>query len=178
MQDAAGKAAGAARDYARLHVARTLLRRGLERFAEDEQAPLLQAASTHFRVLTGGHYVRLAEEPGEKGAAALAARLANGETCSMDRLSEGTRDQAFLALRLATMQAMSGERRLPFLADDLLVQFDDGRAMAALRLLASLPDVQTILFTHHRHVAEMAARVLGTAVQELSSAPMKKEQAA
>ena len=96
----------------------------------------------------------------------------------MDRLSENTRDQAFLALRLAAMQSMAGARRLLFLADDLLVQFDDGRAMMALCLLASLPDVQTILITHYRHLTEMAASMPRTAVQELASAPTSGKRAA
>ncbi len=44
------------------------------------------------------------------------------------------------------------------IGDDLLVNFDDRRAKAALRVLADFAAVtQVILFTHHGHIAEMAA---------------------
>jgi uncharacterized protein YhaN len=46
---------------------------------------------------------------------------------------------------------------LPFIADDLLASFDDTRAKAALDVLGEFSAVtQTILFTHHAHIAAMA----------------------
>jgi uncharacterized protein YhaN len=46
---------------------------------------------------------------------------------------------------------------LPFIADDLLVNFDDRRAKAAIRVLADFGKItQVILFTHHGHIADMA----------------------
>ena len=43
-------------------------------------------------------------------------------------------------------------------ADDLLVHFDDARALAALRLLTTLGrTAQVVLFTHHDHIATLAA---------------------
>ena len=46
---------------------------------------------------------------------------------------------------------------MPFIADDLLVNFDDRRARAALRVLAEFGVVtQTILFVHDAHIAAMA----------------------
>jgi uncharacterized protein YhaN len=88
----------------------------------------------------------------------------------VERLSEGTRDQLYLALRMAAVEAHAeGAEPLPFIADDLLASFDEVRAGAALERLATLGDrVQTILFTHHAHVAELAARQPGVSVVELS----------
>ena len=52
-------------------------------------------------------------------------------------------------------------------ADDLLATFDDQRATAAIGLLSRLGgEVQTILFTHHAHLAALAARQ-GVAVVRL-----------
>jgi len=46
---------------------------------------------------------------------------------------------------------------MPFIADDILVNFDDARAEATLRALASLAEKnQVILFTHHRQIIESA----------------------
>ena len=55
-----------------------------------------------------------------------------------------------------------------FIADDLLVNFDDTRAAAAIALLAQLGrTAQVILFTHHDHIAALAAEQAGAAVQRL-----------
>ena len=59
---------------------------------------------------------------------------------------------------------------LPFVTDDILESFDDGRAAAALDLTAELGRRgQAILFTHHAHLVEMArARIPGARVIELA----------
>lgn len=50
---------------------------------------------------------------------------------------------------------------LPFIADDLLVNFDDFRAGAALQVLAELSRrTQVILFTHHLTLVQLAQRTL------------------
>ncbi|MGH7077631.1 MAG: hypothetical protein ACREFU_05985, partial [Acetobacteraceae bacterium] len=55
---------------------------------------------------------------------------------------------------------------------DLLVQFDDARAEAAIALLARLGEtMQVILFTHHDHIAALAGRAPGAAVTRLPPPP-------
>ncbi len=158
--------------YARLHLARSLLQGGIERLRAERQGPLLRAASAHFALLTTGRYPRLEADETEAGQVMLQAVRADGTRCPLASLSEGTRDQLYLALRVAAVeQHAAGAEPLPFIADDLLATFDDGRAAAALELLARLGGtVQTILFTHHAHLAELAARMPGVAVLELPAA--------
>ena len=147
-RQALAEAQAAAERYARLHAARTLLKAAIERLRQSQQGPMLQAATRHFALLTGGRYARLATEEGEDGTPLLRALRGDGTACPMDQLSEGTRDQLYLALRVAAleMQAEAAEP-LPFIADDLLASFDEARAAAALRLLAGLGRrVQVILF--------------------------------
>jgi uncharacterized protein YhaN len=164
-QDAAGQ-------YARLHLARNLLQGGIERLRAERQGPLLRAAGEHFALLTAGRYPRLEADETEAGQVMLQALRMDGTRCPLASLSEGTRDQLYLALRVAAVeQHAAGAEPLPFIADDLLATFDDGRAAAALELLAKLGGtVQTILFTHHAHLAELAARMPGVAVLELPAA--------
>ena len=78
-------------------------------------------------------------------------------------MSEGTRDQLFLALRLALVERyVSDAEPLPFIADDLLVNFDDERAGEALRVLSALSEnTQVMLYTHHPHLLDVAEGVLG-----------------
>jgi uncharacterized protein YhaN len=90
-------------------------------------------------------------------------------------MSDGERDQLFLAFRIASIeQYCAAAEPLPFIADDLLVHFDDDRGAAALGLLAELgKTTQVMLFTHHRHVKEdaeaLAARNAATII-DLASA--------
>ncbi|KRW95143.1 hypothetical protein AQY21_15965 [Paracoccus sp. MKU1] len=47
---------------------------------------------------------------------------------------------------------------LPFVADDILVHFDDDRSKATLDLLADFGKAnQVLLFTHHRSIRALAA---------------------
>jgi uncharacterized protein YhaN len=171
-RQALADAQDAAERFARLHAARTLLRAGIERLRQSQQGPMLRAATRHFALLTGGRHLRLATEEDDDGAPLLRAIRADGSACPMDQLSEGARDQLYLALRVAALEIQAeAAEPLPFIADDLLASFDEARAAAALRLLAGLGQrVQVILFTHHAHVAALAAGLPGTAVLRLAAA--------
>ena len=73
-------------------------------------------------------------------------------------MSDGTRDQLYLSLRLATLeQHLSKGEPLPFVVDDILIGFDDNRTRVCLEVLAELAAMtQVLLFTHHRRVLELA----------------------
>lgn len=167
--DALAGAHAAAERYARLHVARVLLRAGIERFRAEQQGPLLRAASGHFALLTAGRYTRLRVAEDQAGHMVLLAIRDDGTECPVGALSEGARDQLYLALRVAVIQVHAEHSEpLPFIADDLLVHFDDDRAAAAITLLRQVGRIsQVILFTHHAHIGALAARQEGVAIQSI-----------
>lgn len=72
-------------------------------------------------------------------------------------LSLGTRQQLYLALRIALLvTAENVGASLPILADDILVNFDDERRRGAARALAYLAEHrQVILFTCHADVVTL-----------------------
>jgi uncharacterized protein YhaN len=84
-------------------------------------------------------------------------------------MSDGTRDQLFLALRIAAVESYAGAAEpLPFIADDLFVNFDDARAAAGIDALIGLgAGTQVLLFTHHRHLAELARGRPGVRILDL-----------
>ncbi len=170
-QDALAEARSAAERYARVHVARMLLRAGIDRFRKQQQGPRLRAAGRHFALLTGGRYERLIVDYDAAGRAVLLAIRDIGTECPVEALSEGARDQLYLALRIAAIDSyIIHSEPLPFNADDLLVHFDDIRAAAAIALLAELGQTsQVILFTHHDHIAALAERQSGVVVQRMPS---------
>lgn len=70
-------------------------------------------------------------------------------------LSTGTADQAYLSLRLAIADMISGESRIPIMMDDTLSQYDDTRASRALSFLAEYASkTQILLFTCHGHLRD------------------------
>jgi uncharacterized protein YhaN len=78
-------------------------------------------------------------------------------------MSEGTTDQLFLALRLAALeQSVAAGINLPFLANDLFVNFDNRRAEAGFKVLAEVAkSTQALFFTHHPHLVAIAESVVG-----------------
>jgi uncharacterized protein YhaN len=73
-------------------------------------------------------------------------------------MSDGSRDQLFLSLRLGGLaKYIEANGPMPFIVDDVLVHFDDDRSAAALVSLGELSkETQVIFFTHHRHLVELA----------------------
>jgi len=78
-------------------------------------------------------------------------------------MSEGTRDQLYLALRLAYIEDYADRTEpVPFIGDDIFQTFDDDRTESGIRAFASTSGVfQPILFTHHLSVVAIARRALG-----------------
>ena len=76
-------------------------------------------------------------------------------------MSDGTLDQLYLSLRLATLeQHLSKGEPMPFVVDDILIGFDDNRTRICLEVLSELSlSTQVLLFTHHRRVLELAGEL-------------------
>jgi len=57
---------------------------------------------------------------------------------------------------------MESSEPMPFIVDDILVDFDDERFNAALSALTALAEkTQVILFTHHSRVVDQARAING-----------------
>ena len=78
-----------------------------------------------------------------------AQRSGEGDVRALEYLSDGTRSQLYLSVRLAICDLLlSGEEAAPLILDDVLLSFDDKRAKDTLRLLRELShDRQILLFT-------------------------------
>jgi len=79
----------------------------------------------------------------------------DGQLCTPTQLSQGARDQLHFALRIASVEEISGSTRLPIILDDPFVNFDESRLKATLDMLSTLSEShQVILFTHDRRFSE------------------------
>jgi uncharacterized protein YhaN len=157
--------ADAVERFLKVHTAARLLAWAIERYRDARQGPMLAAASATFARLTLGSFERLmvdfdAQPP------SLHGRRPDGSTVGVEGMSEGTRDQLYLALRLAALDMhLARAHAMPFVADDLFINFDDRRTRAGLEALAMLSERTQVLFlTHHDHVLPLVQEVFGGSV--------------
>ncbi|MBU7045696.1 MAG: hypothetical protein HXS54_04605, partial [Theionarchaea archaeon] len=77
------------------------------------------------------------------------------EPVSVDVLSQGTRDQLYLSLRIALSELLSGDKNPPLLFDEAFYTFDDDRLQEALMVLREISQTtQIIVFTHDKGYSE------------------------
>jgi uncharacterized protein YhaN len=152
--------AGHVERYVHLRTAAFLLRQAIERYRERNQGPVLEHASRLFAGLTCGAFTGLRVESAESRNVLTGVRAAGGAGLAIPQMSDGTRDQLYLALRLASLEHhFLSHDPVPFIVDDVLLNFDDRRAQAALEALAELSaSTQVIFFTHHQHLVDLARR--------------------
>ncbi|MEO0480861.1 MAG: AAA family ATPase [Planctomycetota bacterium] len=147
-----------------LETAQALLRHRIDDYRREHQGPILERASAAFERLTGGAFRGLEVDWDDQSRfVAVLAGERSAERRFVEELSSGTRDQLYLALKVATIESLiesSQAPRMPCVFDDVLVHFDDKRASHALEVLAELgKHTQVLLFTHHEHVFRRAEGV-------------------
>jgi uncharacterized protein YhaN len=149
-------------EYARLKLAGSVLRRAVERYRERHQGPVLEAASRWFSQLTLGSFASLRPDFDDKGNAILVGVRPDGKQVEVSGMSDGSCDQLYLAVRLAGLQEyLSSHPPIPFVVDDILINFDNARSSAALAAFAEISQqTQVIFFTHHEQLLELAAESL------------------
>lgn len=160
--------------YLSLKLSAALLNRAMERYREKNQGPIVERASRLFSHMTLGSFAGLRLEVDEAGGVVIAGIRPGGrEAVLVSGMSDGTADQLYLAVRLASIEAfLRHNAPLPFIVDDILVQFDDQRAGATLEALLELSrETQVIFFTHHRHLVDLARSRLDGVVDILSLDP-------
>jgi len=148
--------------YVRVHLASAILRREIARYQEANQGPILQQTGKHFADLTIGSFASVSTSFDTADKPILLGVRPSGEKVGVEGMSDGTRDQLYLALRLASLQKhLATMEPMPFIIDDILVNFDDDRAVATLKVLGEFSSkTQVVFFTHHAHLVELAKKVV------------------
>lgn len=144
--------------YIRLCIAIKVLEEEIERYKAENQDPVLALANSYFAELTLNSFDGLHTDIDDKGEQIIVGMRNGGERVTVEGMSSGTRDQLFLALRLASLEhRLKKSEPMPFTVDDILINFDESRSKAALRALARLSENnQVLVFTHHNQLYEMS----------------------
>ena len=139
-----------------------LLRAAQERVHRDLAPVLAQAVGRWLPIVSAGRYVEASVDPASLAIGVKEA--ATGQWREARLLSEGTREQIYLLLRVAMAEhlVITGERA-PLLLDEVTAQADGDRKREVLAVLHRLSEErQVIVFTHDDDVAAWAEATLRT----------------
>ena len=152
-----------AQRYLRLSTGALAAENALHLYRDRHRSSMMKRASEAFRQITRGEYSGLAAKP-EKDKEILIGVPRQGGSKMSDAMSTGTQFQLYLALRLAGYQEFAQVRpSVPFIADDIMETFDEPRSEEVFRLLSGMANIgQVIYLTHHRHLCEIAQKVVPT----------------
>ncbi len=144
--------------FAGLKVASAVLKKEIERYREATKGPVLKRASDLFSSLTIDSFKGLMLDYDEKDNPIIMGLRPSHLKVPVSGMSDGTCDQLYLALRLASLEHhFENSEPIPFILDDILVNFDDERSAACLKILARLSQkTQVLFFTHHKHLVDLA----------------------
>lgn len=132
-----------------------------ERRVHRDLAPILtESVQRHLSAITGGAYVEVGMNPRDLSVDVREART--GQWRDARLLSEGTREQIYLLLRVAMAEHLvTTDERAPLLLDEVTAQSDPERKRRILDVLHALSaDRQVILFSHDAEVVDWASSSL------------------
>ena len=113
---------------------------------------ITELAQQYLAYLTSDSYKEI------KLDSSLRARTAGDDGTLLDalRLSSGTRDQLYFALRLAVCQVLSHQESIPLLLDDPFLTWDNKRMERGLRLLQTLSKGRQVILLTCRQAGRLA----------------------
>lgn len=149
-----------ARRYMELRAGVAAAEQGLKLYRDRHRSGMMARASEAFKTISRGAYEGVAAQPGKDGDVLIAVSAGGGSKAA-NELSNGTRFQLYLALRVAGYHEFVANRTpVPFIADDIMETFDDLRAEETFRLFAEMGmQGQVIYLTHHKHLTHIAKKV-------------------
>jgi uncharacterized protein YhaN len=152
---------GQAERFTRLCLAGKVLEEAIERYRAENQDPVLALGSEYFQELTANSFQGLRTDVDDKDEQVIVGLREDGTRVPVEGMSDGTRDQLYLSLRLASLEyRLDKAEPMPFIVDDILVNFDEERVQAALKAMAKLGEKnQVLLFTHHRQIADSTRKL-------------------
>ena len=155
----------------RLQLLANLVRQADLRYRERHQPDVLRRAGRYMAEFTGGRYERLNTDESDGSLLVLPPGQLTPTEIDRVRLSQGTRDQIYLALRLAIADHLDeGRVRAPLFLDETFVNWDADRRQKGLEALATMSNHRQIfVFTCHPWFAEEIEAHAGGTVARLQN---------
>jgi uncharacterized protein YhaN len=127
-------------EWQTLTAARALIADTLARYERERQPAVLGRAERMFERVTDGYYHSLVIADGE-----VRVIDQQGRQLSTVDLSRGTAEQLYLCVRFGLAAEFASHTPLPFVMDDVLVNFDPERTAAMAGVLGELADSHQVL---------------------------------
>lgn len=164
--------------YVNQKLASLLLKRGIEYYREQNQSPIIDRASQIFHRLTLHSFDGITVDFDEKDQPVIMGVRNDDKKINVAGMSDGTTDQLYLALRIASIEKYISENEpIPFIVDDILVHFDDERSKETLKVLLELSKkTQVIFFTHHSRLLELINEVTEETIYQQIEVDTNKPQ--
>lgn len=147
-----------ASDWAVKAICKFLLAQTRQKYEREKQPRVIQSASNYLSEFTSGAYARVFSPLGSEE---VELETPEGIRKDVAKLSRGTREQLYLALRFGLVKEYGlAAETLPVIMDDILVNFDPARTRAAARAIIELSKSnQVLFFTCHPEVADVFAEM-------------------
>ncbi|NMH69576.1 AAA family ATPase [Bacillus sp. RO3] len=138
-------------EWSKYTLAQVSLSKTIDLYQKTKMPEVMRLAEEIFRELTENHYHRILLQEDEM----IKVKTDNGEVFNAVELSQGTKEQLYIALRFALIQSFRDKYPLPILIDDGVVNFDRERTTAFLKLLRKMSiNHQILFFTCHPHIKD------------------------
>ena len=143
-----------AKEWSILKIAAYLIERARLKYERERRPAVLKEAEQFFTHFTKGNYTEI-HVPVDRDQFLVLAP--DGSTKEAAQLSRGTAEQLYLALRFGFVREfVRRSEPLPLVFDDILVNFDPGRARATAEAILDLSQsLQILLFTCHPPTVEL-----------------------
>ncbi|MGM0753337.1 MAG: ATP-binding protein [Bacillota bacterium] len=136
-------------EWSKYTLAQVSLSKTMDLYQKTKMPKVMKLAEQNFRELTENHYLHIFLQEGEM----IKVERKDGAVFHAVELSQGTKEQLYIAIRFALIQSFRDKYPLPILIDDGVVNFDRERTNAFLKLLRKMAKKHQILFfTCHPHI--------------------------
>lgn len=128
-----------------LSVASALLIKAQSAYKTSHQPELLKIASRYFSTMTAGKYKTIFFDD-ENQSLSIFIETPNGLSPYKESYSQGTTHQLFFSLRLAYMDILDPEKKMPLILDDVLSAWDEKRMCEAVHLIKAISKSRQVFF--------------------------------
>jgi len=145
-------------EWSVLKIAAHLIDQAREKYERERRPGVLKVAERYFSHFTNGNYNEVLAPAGGDQVVVLTP---DGSRKEISQLSRGTAEQLYLSLRFGFIQSFAARSEsLPMVFDDILVNFDAGRARATVEAILELSkSLQILFFTCHRSTVQLMRSV-------------------
>ncbi|MFH1700599.1 MAG: AAA family ATPase [Candidatus Zixiibacteriota bacterium] len=148
MKDKAG-------EWAVATIAKAVFEKVLKSAEKNRQPNVIKSAALNFEKFTGGRYNNV-YKPIDNDSLQIEESGTHNRK-SVDKLSRGTREQLYLAMRMGLIEEYEkSSEPMPIIFDDIFANFDDDRIALAVRAIKEFSQKrQTIIFTCHSQTRDL-----------------------